>query len=74
MTTNDKTRDKLVDSMRKTRAGTAPKPAVKKKRATTRRAKPITEAVETRPSKPVVPEGRKSSKDSYQGGRRVWPD
>jgi hypothetical protein len=62
MNTSDKTREKLVESMRKTKAGTAGKtPARSKSTGRTR-------AVKKPAAKAPV------GVDPYQRGRRVWPD
>ena len=83
MTSKDKTREKLVGSMRKTKAGAgigtdsgpsesaAATPEVEEKVAEAKTAKPATKA-DKRDSKPKQPE--RVSADCYQSGRRVWPD
>lgn len=77
MTTTDKTRQKLMDSMHKTKASsTSAAPAknesVTRKRAATAKApNPSTPAKQATQAREDTPQ---ASKDPYQGGRRVWPD
>ena len=75
MSSTDNTRDKLVASMRKTKADAA-EPA-----ATTKKAAPATKKTTARkaPAKPQAarkPAAKPAavSDDPYQAGRRVWPD
>jgi hypothetical protein len=83
MTTADKTKQKLVDSMRKSKSGAASKPSAGTARATTTRK---TSARRT-PAKPAAQRRRASttaalmlavtrqvSDDSYQSDGRIWPD
>ncbi|HKJ08831.1 MAG TPA: hypothetical protein VKA76_07085 [Gammaproteobacteria bacterium] len=75
MTANDRTGEKLVDSMRKTKAAAAGKDGVSG-----------SERKEPRGQKPQPRTGRKGTTrqrsqaekkrpvDPYQSGRRVWPD
>ncbi len=73
MTTKDTTADKLVSSIRKTKAGataattttTAPKTAAKKTAAKKTAAKKT-------PSK--APSQKKVLMDTFQSSGRVWPD
>ncbi len=83
MTNTDKTRQKLVDSMRKTKAETeaktsptkASEPEAKKTRVRRASTKPASDA-----GRVTAKSGDRSAKptqtpsDPYQGARRVWPD
>lgn len=81
MATADKTRQKLVDSMRKSKTGAASKPAGGSRAATARKA-PARRA----PAKPAARQQRQStaaamtavtwqaSDDPYQSDGRIWPD
>ncbi|MGD8582518.1 MAG: hypothetical protein PVG12_10770 [Gammaproteobacteria bacterium] len=84
MTNTDKTRQKLVDSMRKSKsrnmsgnrpaAGTSA-PKTKKsrsRRATTKSAKSNARVAGKTASDQST--NRHTEGDPYQGGRRVWPD
>ncbi len=85
MTNTDKTRQKLVDSMRKTKAeaGTeadtsptkASAPKAKKTRVQRASTKPASDAgrITTKPSARSAKPTQTPS-DPYQGARRVWPD
>jgi len=69
MSETDKTGDKLVASIRKTKAGAA-KPA---QAAPARSAKPTTRARARKPA----PKSRRTASDNadpFTWGRRVWPD
>jgi hypothetical protein len=82
MTTADKTKQKLLDSMRKSKSGTARKPAAGTRAKTTqkttaRRAPAKKAAAPKRPapaetSMPAVT--RQVSDDPYQSHGRIWPD
>ena len=68
MSGTDKTGDKLVASIRKTKAGAAkPKQAAPAKAAKPRKARTSTPAAKSRRPAPV-------SADPYSSGGRVWPD
>lgn len=69
MTTQDKTGQKLVDSIRKTKAGAAAAPAQAQETATKPKA-----SVRRKPAAKPKPAARKESRDPYQSGGRVWPD
>ena len=81
MATADKTRQKLVDSMRKSKTGAASKPAGGSRAATARKA-PARRA----PAKPAARQQRQftaaamtavtwqASDDPYQSDGRIWPD
>jgi hypothetical protein len=81
MTNTDKTRQKLVDSMRKTKAEADTSPtkasAPKAKKTHVRRASTIPTGdagrVKTKPSARSAKPTQTPS-DPYQGARRVWPD
>lgn len=72
MSESDKTGEKLVASMRKTRAGAEPKPAAAQKSAAAAKKKTSAKRGSTtaarKPKQPVI------GGDPYQTGRRVWPD
>lgn len=80
MTTKNATREKLLDSMRKTKAGTtttakvAAKPKATAKVATTSRAKPQPKAKSRVTKKPVVATKPASSAAVKLNNSRVWPD
>lgn len=65
MTNTDKTQRKLVDSVRKTKAGVAAK---------TKAARSGNSASATTKKKSSVPHAINATADPYQSGRRVWPD
>ncbi|MGB5397075.1 MAG: hypothetical protein WBN96_08000 [Gammaproteobacteria bacterium] len=76
MTTNDKTRQKLVSSMRKTKVTannktTAAGPGVSN---TASEVKPTVKKVNKVNKKAAAPGAGQVSVDSYQSGGRVWPD
>lgn len=66
MTDSDKTQQKLIDSIRKSK-GAASKPV-----ETTRPAAPSESAAESSERPSPMPRGGRSG--LYQSGRRVWPD
>jgi hypothetical protein len=79
MSSTDKTRQQLVDSMRKTKAATAgrkaagnetPRPAARAAKATKKAASTTT----GKRSADVEVESRPETRDPYRAGRRVWPD
>lgn len=72
MSETDKTGEKLVASMRKTRAGTEPKSAAAEKPAAATKKK----TTARRGSTPAAhkPKQPATAGDPYQTGRRVWPD
>jgi len=80
MSSTDKTRQQLVDSMRKTKAAAAGKTtAVNKKspRPVKRKVRSAKNAAATIAGKPLANAtggSRSGTSDSYQAGRRVWPD
>lgn len=74
MSSNDKTRQKLLESMRKTKEGS---------NKNTEHAEPKVKAQEKKPVKKIAQNADKANPshnmdkvtvDSYQTGRRVWPD
>jgi hypothetical protein len=67
MTTVDKTKDKLVDSMRKSKASGST-------RTTTKR--PAAKSTNTTSNKPMANSRAKKNKinDGFQSSGRVWPD
>ena len=85
MTTADKTKQKLVDSMRKSKSGAASKPSAGTTRAPAATKK--TPARRRAPAKPAAQRRRASvtaalmpavtrqvSDDAYQSDGRIWPD
>jgi hypothetical protein len=82
MTTADKTKQKLLDSMRKSKSGAARKPAAGTRAKTTRKAAarraPAKKAAA--PKRPASAETfmpaitRQISEDPYQSHGRIWPD
>lgn len=79
MSTTDKTREQLVASMRKTKTTAAGRTAAGSKtpRQAGRTAKSASKtAAGAARKRPVKAAGgsRAETRDSYQAGRRVWPD
>lgn len=75
MTTSDKTRQKLVDSMRKTKAASGSESGDSSKPAASvgPRAKSRKTGTKGKTKTSPTP-SRQGSADPYQAGRRVWPD
>jgi len=76
MSGNDKTRQKLVESMRMTKAGSskAAGDVDTKQNITAQNDKPIKKKKKSVAQKKVVKDTQKISMDPYQTARRVWPD
>jgi len=87
MVTADKARQKLVDSMRKSKSGAAGKPAASKpatgSRATPAKKTPARRAPARKAAQPRRPPAAaaamtavtwQSSTDPYQSDGRIWPD
>ncbi|MEN8206757.1 MAG: hypothetical protein ABFS24_12205 [Pseudomonadota bacterium] len=77
MTTTDKTRQKLMDSMHRTKASSTSAEPAQKKRVTRKRAGTARKPASSAPAKQAthINSGTpQTSTDPYQGGRRVWPD
>ena len=82
MSDTDKTREKLLSSIRKTKAGAtaktepAPEPAKPAQPSTPARrsATPKAASTKSRASRSQRAPQRQDTTDPYQGGRRVWPD
>ena len=84
MSSTDKTRQQLVDSMRKTKAAAASKKTVSKKTAGNKTRRPATRAAKTTKKASLTTTAKRSVKvevgsrpetrDPYRVGRRVWPD
>ncbi|MGD8590599.1 MAG: hypothetical protein PVG22_17385 [Chromatiales bacterium] len=73
MTSNDKTGDQLVASMRRTKAGVKKKTAVTKKKVSSTSAERPSRRIALRAGE--LPAAQtEASTDPYQAGRRVWPD
>ncbi|TNF97587.1 MAG: hypothetical protein EP297_10435 [Gammaproteobacteria bacterium] len=79
MTTSDKAKQKLVDSMRqsKTKAASAPSSAEKQPAKETKTvakvAKPPRKAAVKTKARSAT-RAKKTTADSYQSSRRIWPD
>ena len=75
MTTKDKTGDRLVASIRRTRAG-AGKPAgeASQRSPTTRKARAPAKKNPTGPAKKIAAKQPDGVQANYQSGGRVWPD
>ncbi|MGA7966440.1 MAG: hypothetical protein WCB49_11240 [Gammaproteobacteria bacterium] len=75
MTANDKTGEKLVDSMRKTKAAAATKAeAPQSVQKQPRAQKPQPRTRKKAASRGSSQGTREQRGDPYQSGRRVWPD
>ena len=81
MSSTDKTRQKLMDSMRKTKAGSTSKSGTPKSdtkaSSSAAQSKPAAKpAAKPAPAKrkPARQPVKKGGGDPYQVGRRVWPD
>ena len=73
MTSNDKTGDQLVASMRRTKAGVKKKTAVTRKKVGTTSAEQSSPRIALRVGE--LPAAQtETSTDPYQASRRVWPD
>jgi hypothetical protein len=75
MTTKDKTGDRLVASIRRTRAG-AEKPAgaASRRSPATRKARAPANKSATGPAKKTTAKQPDGVQANYQSGGRVWPD
>jgi hypothetical protein len=82
MSTNDKTADQLANTIRKAKTGTSaapsPAPVAAKPAAPAKKAAPKKKAAPAK-KKTTSPAAKKSAAstpaaDSFQHGRRVWPD
>jgi len=80
MSTTDKTRNKLMDSMRKTKASATEKvePAVTKESVEKKQPQQSKPAAATKPAKVAAKKPTTKTSDTatgrYQTVRRVWPD
>lgn len=80
MSSNDKTRQKLVDSMRRTKVGATqkatPKTKVEAKEPATKAAPAAKKAtVKKKPQQKATAKVTSTvAIDAYQSGRRIWPD
>lgn len=75
MSTNDKTGEKLLDSMRKTKAAAADKPAPSQGESQPpqkKESKP--QSKKKAEPKRTTGGGQRRGNDPFQSGRRVWPD
>lgn len=73
MTSKDKTRDKLVGSMRKTKADAGAGAGIPEPEILTEPVAPAN-AAKKRTAEVSAPSAADVPADSYQSGRRVWPD
>jgi hypothetical protein len=75
MTANDKTGQKLVDSMRKTKAAAADRAGAAKFGAAASPQKSVRPQAKKKAAARRSPNAsRKRGGDPYQSGRRIWPD
>lgn len=80
MTTADKTKQKLLDSMRKSKTGAARKPAAATPASATRKSPARRAAKPAAPKRPAaagtsIPSiTRQVSSDPFQSNGRIWPD
>ncbi|KPK38617.1 MAG: hypothetical protein AMJ69_07985 [Gammaproteobacteria bacterium SG8_47] len=76
MSQSDKTQQKLIDSIRKTKTGAAKAPAPQASTKPTQPAKsaPATKAAAPAKRAPERATPASPSADPYRLGRRVWPD
>lgn len=72
MSQSDKTQQQLIDSIRKTKTGTAKSPAAGTASKSTPAAKPATQSKPAPRAKRAA--ATPSGSDPFQWGRRVWPD
>ena len=73
MTSNDKTGDQLVASMRRTKAGVKKKTAVTKKKVSAVSVEQPSRRIALRLGELPTAQTEMST-DPYQAARRVWPD
>lgn len=73
MSNTDNTRDKLVASMRKTKAGKTSTPAAGGKKTAMRKVATKPQAA-SRPAAKPTGKSAAAGTDPYQAGRRIWPD
>lgn len=74
MSSNDKTRQKLMESMRKTRASSNEKTEQEKSNVKSQQKKPVKKKSIKKTRVKPTRISDKVAVDSYQSGRRVWPD
>lgn len=76
MSSKDKTRQKLMDSMRKTKAGSTKKDQEVDKKTKTKPQdnKPVKNKTKKPTKAKMSTDTQKLSIDPYQTTRRVWPD
>lgn len=76
MSSNDKTRQKLMESMRKTKAGTGKKSKEDDSKANSKAKddKPERKKTKTAGKKKSSKPSLTTGADPYQSGRRIWPD
>jgi hypothetical protein len=80
MSSTDKTRQKLMESMRKTKAGSASKSDTTTTKSDTKasssasQSKPAAKPAAAKRKPAARKPAPKSGGDPYQAGRRVWPD
>lgn len=76
MSSNDKTRQKLMESMRRTKAGTDKKTvtAEEKGKSQSKSDKPEKAKARKTKKKAAVKVNAGANADPYQSGHRIWPD
>lgn len=76
MSSNDKAKQKLMESMRMSKQGSTPEATAPAKTAPAKKAKPASKpasaAAKVKSTKPAAP--KKPITDNFQAARRVWPD
>jgi len=72
-TKSDKTKEKLLSSMRKTKAGASETPAAPASKTVAPAAKAPAKAKPAAKTKAKVP-AKAPSADPFQSGQRIWPD
>lgn len=76
MNGNDKTRQKLMESMRKTKAGVGKNAvaAESKDRGHIKKGETVKAKTKKAQKRVSVKKDAQSTSDLYQSGRRIWPD
>lgn len=76
MSSNEKTKNKLMETMRMTKADPGKKPDVveTKPMETSQEAKPVKNKKKNATAKKAVKNNQNASANAYQAAQRVWPD
>lgn len=74
MSNNEKTRHKLMESMRKTKAGSSSKTEQTDSNVKAQETKPVKKKTQKTDKNVPNHSTDKVTADSYQTGRRIWPD